>query len=182
MAKKNKQMEYDYSPIRVAKYNNNASATLDKWADIIKVDAYDFLEKIMKQAKQVAKSNLRRNGNIETGALEESIDSKATYVESKKGKGIWAGVGINRKTRKEKKFKKLSPEIRVPVYYAHLIERGFTHLPDGKKVEAKPFLMPAVNSTSGGDRGIQQSLDKIVANAKSGIPNKFETIKMDFYK
>lgn len=173
-------MEYNYSPIRVAKHNNNASATLSNWADIIKVDAYNFLEKLMKQAKQVAKGNLRRNRNIDTGALEESIESKAVYVKNKKGNSVWAGVGINRKTRKEKKFKKLSPEIRVPVYYSHFIEKGFTHLPDGTKIEGKPFLMSAVNSVGGGDEAIQQSLDKLVANAKSGVPNNIETIKMDF--
>jgi hypothetical protein len=53
-------------------------------------------------------------------------------------------------------------------------------LPDGRKVEAKPFLAPAVNSVSGGNSAIEKRLAEIIFNSSHNIENKIEKIKSNF--
>ena len=160
-------------------FSVNTQNRLKEWSAIMKTDSLNYLSALMSSIAKKAKDNLRKNKNIDTGTLAESIKSKAVYTKGKTNK-IWAGVGIDRNTRGQKKYKKALSDVRVPLYYAHFIERGFTHLPDGRKIEAKPFLQPAVNSVSGGNKAIQKQLAEIIFNASHSIDNKFEKIETNF--
>lgn len=157
---------------------------LDEWSDTMKIDTYYFLQMIMQRIARKAVDNLRKNKSVDTNALVESVKAKVVFVNnsgrSKRTSRVWAGVGIDRNVKKLKKYKKALPDIRRPVFYAHLIEKGFTHMPDGSKVDAKPFLQPAVNSVSGGIEAIQKKLAEIIYNASHKIENTDEVFKMDW--
>jgi hypothetical protein len=172
------------TPSQLHGFTNFQSKRFKQWDASMKVDAYSFLDRLMRKIARRAIDNLRENKNIDTNALVESVQAKVVFV---KGRGksdgrIWAGVGIDRNVSKTKKYKRKEtlPDIRVPIHYAHLIENGFTHLPDGTKVEAKPFLRPAVNLISGGNEAIQKKLAEIIFNTVKGVENTVETFKMDW--
>ena len=163
------------------KRKNKITAKFKNWTDKMLNDANFFLEYNFGKIARRAVDNLRKNYNIETNALVESVKAKVHFKQSRakkrRGGSIWAGVGSDKDVQATKNGK-----IRKPVHYAHLIEKGFTHYPDGKKIEGKPFLMPAVNSVTGGSKEIERKLFQIIENASKDIPNDFEDFKMDFYK
>lgn len=165
----------------MAKKNKRITAKFKNWTDKMLNDANFFLEYTFGKIARRAVDNLRKNYNIETNALVESVKAKVHFKRSRakerRGGSIWAGVGIDKDVQATKNDK-----IRKPVHYAHLIEKGFTHYPDGKKIEAKPFLQPAVNSVTGGSKEIERKLFQIIENASKDIPNDFEDFKVEFEK
>lgn len=163
------------------KRKNKITAKFKNWTDKMLNDANFFLEYTFGKIARRAVDNLRKNGSVDSNALVESVKTKIQFKRSRakerRGGSIWAGVGIDKDVDKFK-----GKEYRRPVHYAHLIEKGFTHYPDGKKIEAKPFLQPAVNSVTGGTKAIERKLYDVIANASNGIDNKFEDFKMEFKK
>jgi hypothetical protein len=161
------------------KRKNKITAKFKNWTDKMLNDANFFLEYTFGKIARRAVDNLRKNGSVDSNALVESVKAKISFNQSSKKKrgGIWAGVGIDKDVDKFK-----DKEYRKPVHYAHLIEKGFTHYPDGKKIEAKPFLQPAVNSVTGGSKEIERKLYQIIENASKDIPNDFEDFKVEFEK
>ena len=157
------------------------SGKLKNWSDTMLNDAFFFLEYIFGKVARRAVDNLRKNDSVETNALVRSVKAKVQFKQSRakkrRGGSVWAGVGIDKDVQATKNGK-----VSRPVHYAHLIEKGFTHYPDGKKIKGKPFLMPAVNSVSGGSKAIERKLYQVIENASKGIENKFEDFKMEFKK
>jgi hypothetical protein len=165
----------------MAKKNKRITAKFKNWTDKMLNDANFFLEYTFGKIARRAVDKLRSNGSIDSNALVESVKAKVHFKRSRakkrRGGSIWAGVGIDKDLDKFK-----DKEYRKPVHYAHLIEKGFTHYPDGKKIEAKPFLQPAVNSVTGGSKEIERKLYQIIENASKDIPNDFEDFKVEFEK
>ena len=125
----------------------------------------DFLE----QVKNIAKAKISSNGSVILGNLQKAIAVKTYPSET----GVWGGVGIDRKVKgktkriKDRKTKQMKNFTPKPVSYAHLVERGFTHAPDGTKINGKPFLKPAYEMAGGNSayaealkRGINEVLEK----------------------
>lgn len=113
------------------------------WEYDIKEAAAKSLKESVKKVENSAKRGL--SGVSErTGALKKSIVSTAKIYKN----GVWAGVGV------DSSYKEVhGGKVVKPSKYAHLIEAGFQHYPDGSRIEAKPFLSPAVNQ-NGGREGI----------------------------
>ena len=91
-----------------------------------------------------ARENLIKNGSVDTGALGDAVN--CSVMSYPKSGNIFGVIGIRTDVEKKKEPKTYRGRIqyRRPVKYAHLVERGFTHKPDGKKINGKPFLAPAV--------------------------------------
>jgi hypothetical protein len=87
---------------------NLTSSALKEWSSVMKSDVHNYLSALMSLIAKKAKDNLRKNKNIDTGTLAESIKAKAVYTKGKKNKQnkIWAGVGIDRNTRGQKNIRK----------------------------------------------------------------------------
>ena len=153
----NAQKVITYNPIFIGK---EFSVSIKGLSPILQFHAEKFFKEKMQQIKEVAQQNLTKNGSVRYGDLKAAIEPKA-YINTKDN-FVWAGVGIDRKYfnihGKRAKGKRKGEYIKqIPVKYAHLVEAGFTHLPDGSKVEGKPFLRPAVNQC-GGDNGIKREI------------------------
>ena len=139
-------------------------ASLMRYEEEIMARAQVELKDTMNKIKKSAQSKLSANKSVRTGALKKSITAKIQRKRVKVGNipytRIWAGVGIDSKYKKEERLPNGKTKIHRPVKYAHFPEAGFTHYPDAEKVEAKPFLGPAVNE-NGGKEGIKKKLLEI---------------------
>ena len=116
----------------------------------MKLAAARELQKRMDKIANDAKANLDAK---RTGALKDSIESDAKVYPF----GAWGGVGIN------SKYQIFTPSGKrvKPAWYAHFIENGFKHFPDGDRVPSRPFLAPAVRSNGGGD-GIWKAVEEVI--------------------
>lgn len=149
------------------------SELYSNWTRQMLSDASLFLKAKGARIMRRARSNVSTQSK-KTGALAKAIKDKNVF---KRGRAknridgrIWMGVGIDSNVRE----KEYQPNGRIiihrPIFYAHLVEQGFTHYPDGKLIKGKPFLRPAVNA-EGGEIGIKNELEEVIDNAARGILN-----------
>ena len=113
------------------------------------------------ELRSKARENLIKNGSVDTGALKDAVNcSVMSYPKSGNVFGV-IGIRTDVEKKKEPKTYRGRTQYRRPVKYAHLVERGFTHYPDGKKINGKPFLAPAVEEMKRGNK-IENEIRKMV--------------------
>lgn len=126
--------------------------------------ATPLVKAMLTRAAADARANLERNKSVDSGLLKKSIKTKFKT----RGRIFWGAVGVD--SNVDGLVGKATKRTRRPIKYAHLIERGFTHYPDGGAIKVKPFLAPAINKMGGAD-GIAKKLKdisiEIMAKAKT---------------
>lgn len=152
---------------------NFKSELYSNWTRQMLSDASLFLKAKGARIMRRARSNVSTQSK-KTGALAKAIKDKNVFKQGRAKNRIdgriWMGVGIDSNVREKEYTAKGSMIEHRPIFYAHLVEQGFTHYPDGKLIKGKPFLRPAVNA-EGGEIGIKNELEEVIDNAARGILN-----------
>lgn len=126
--------------------------------------AKDYLKSKLSAIRKTAQGNLKEGDGARTFALKNSLKNK---IKTKPGK-IWAAVGVDANYVLLTQTESGKTIRHRPVKYAHLVEGGFEHYPDGKKIAARPFLQKAVLS-NGGENGIAAGLNKVLKESAGAI-------------
>ena len=101
--------------------------------------------------KQLTKVTQKR---YRSGTLRKSIGTRSR--RNRRAGTIWVGVGPRLNTRQAVTLPSGRIQMRDPVKYAHLVERGFTHY-RGRIVRARPFLKTAM-------RQLRPTMERSIAN------------------
>jgi len=125
-----------------------------KWTEEIALQVENDLKPFMGKIQSAAVAKIKAN-SVRSGALARSIKTKFVKKYDKETHRVWAGVGVDKNHVETYNGKRVRP-----IKYAHFIEQGFTHQPDGTKIEDKPFLAPAVRLVGG-----KEKAQSIVTNA-----------------
>lgn len=103
------------------------------------------LEQFFGDVASHAKANLRKNGSVKSGALEDAIAPVVRHTEPKQymPMRVYAGVGIDLD-----KWKLSEGRLKEPIRYASAVEFGYWKS-DSHHAYAHPYMRPAIDVCGG---------------------------------